>query len=60
VNRRYYSACSPLDSESGRSHTEAWAGFIVSLTTPTRLPLIPFRAIDVTMFVLPPPTKSIR
>jgi hypothetical protein len=22
--------------------------------------LIPFRAIDVTMFVLPPPTKSIR
>ena len=36
VDGRYWSACSPPEFESGSSHSEAWAGCIVSFTTPTR------------------------
>jgi hypothetical protein len=41
-----YSACSPFEAVSVRSHSETWAGCIVSLTTPTRSPLSASRSVS--------------
>jgi hypothetical protein len=37
--RGYLSVCWSFEPVSGRNHKEAWAGCIVSLTTPSRSPL---------------------
>jgi hypothetical protein len=35
-----------LGAEPGRNHSEAYAGCIVSLTTPIRMPLSAFRSVS--------------
>src|SRR5919107_5617890 len=49
--RRHYQhysgqACSPFEGVSGRSHSETWAGCIVSATTPTRSSLRASRSVS--------------
>src|SRR5215204_4791305 len=41
-----YCPCPPFEVFSGRSHSETCAGCIVSLTTPTRLPLNASRSVS--------------